>query len=52
MKFNLIINNSKFNEFIVASQDLILSTDLLTETIKLFFKEVISNDKIFLFNYI
>ena len=45
MKFELIINNNKFNEFKVAPRDLIMSTDLLTESIKLFFKEVISPNK-------
>ena len=45
MKFILTINNSKFNEFKVAPRDLILSSDLLSESIKLFFKEVISPNK-------
>ena len=45
MKFELIINNNKFNEFKVAPRDIIVSSDLLTESIKLFFKEVISPNK-------
>ena len=45
MKFILTINNSKFNEFKVAPRDIIVSSDLLTESIKLFFKEVISPNK-------
>ena len=45
MKFELIINNNKFNEFKVASQDLILSSDLLQQSIKLFFENVILPNK-------
>ena len=39
------VNDNKFNEFIVSSQDEILSSDLLSESINLFFNEVISPNK-------
>ena len=39
------VNDNKFNEFIVSSQDEILSSDLLSESINLFFTEVISPNK-------
>ena len=46
MKFILTINNSKFNEFKVAPRDIIVSSDLLTESIKLFFKYINHNSNI------
>ena len=45
MKFILTINNSKFNEFKVAPRDIIVCSDVLTESINLFFNEVISPNK-------
>nr|YP_009652969.1 DNA polymerase [Taiwanofungus camphoratus]QCG70007.1 DNA polymerase [Taiwanofungus camphoratus] len=45
MKFNLNINNSKFNELIIEFNETLLTNNLLEESIKLFFNEVIKQDK-------
>lgn len=45
MKFKLIINNNKFNEFIINLDNTLLSNDILTKSINLFYQQIIKKDK-------